>query len=401
MKSRYLTLTTVFMLTIAVSFCLMDLGGRVFADTELDVDLGIADESSGRPNLRADEGVYDRPAILIAWRNTARILEVEILVRNLGNDQGQGKVHIEILDEYGKSMVRMPAPGEETIVTVPKRTEGGEHGKIVQLAGTKSLNALIDRLDRDRAKYYIKAEVEAIGRDKNPLDNVKVKSYNRDFRAKPGAVHFFDYYFTNTTDQPETLRWYLDIGPLPKGWQVEAKPAPGDIIQIAPNQAVQGVIIVRTPREIIEGDRVELRMSGVNQANEVMAQTEWHLVNDNSPPDIISPTITLNKDNEIDIWLTVDDKLSGIYEASGVKAEYSTDKGATYSTRVISYLQGHFAGPTTFKTALGPFAPNAEVLVSLSAQDLAGNISRTEPVIIKIGPVEGEKKAEGGPVEQH
>lgn len=394
MKSKRLTLARVLTVAIAMALWLADLSGSIVIARELDVDLGIGDENSGRPNLRADERLYNRPAILIAWRNTAQILEVEVLVRNLGSDQGQGKVHIEILDEYGRSMVQMPSRGEEALITVPGRTEGGEEGKIVQLTGTKSLNALIDRLDRDKAKYYIKAAVETIEKDKNLLDNVKVKSYNRDFRAKPGAVHFFDYYFTNTTDHPQTLRWYLEMSPLPKGWELELKPAPGETMTIAPNQAIQGIIIARAPREIIEGDRLEIRVSGLSPENEVIAQTEWHLVNDNTPPEIISPSITLNKDNEIDVALTASDRLSGIYEASGVKAEYSTDGGTTYSTRVISYLTGNFVGPTTFKTALGPFAPNSKVLVSLSAMDLAGNINRTEPVSIQTGPVMVEKKAE-------
>jgi hypothetical protein len=291
---------------------------------------------------------------------------------------------MEILDEYGRSLARMPAPGKEILTNVPARGDGGEHGTIVQLAGTKDLNALIDRLDRDRAKYYIKAVVETIGSDRNPLDNVKVKSYNRDFRARPGSVHYFDYFFTNTTSQPETLRWFLDVGALPKGWELETKPAPGATMTLAPDQAVQGIIIVRTPRELIEGDRLEIRMSGVNPKKEVVTQTEWHLVNDPQPPDIISPTITLNPtDNRIEVGLTGHDELSGIYEASGVKAEYSTDGGTTYSTRVISYLQGNFVGPTTFKTALGPFAPDTVVSVTLSVTDLAGNIRRTQPVGIK------------------
>lgn len=394
MKSKRLTLARALTVAIAMTLWLADLSGSIVIARELDVDLGIGDENSGRPNLRADERSYNRPAILIAWRNTAQILEVEVLVRNLGSDQGQGKVHIEILDEYGRSMVQMPSRGEEVLITIPGRTEGGEEGKIVQLTGTKSLNALIDRLDRDKAKYYIKAAVETIEKDKNLLDNVKVKSYNRDFRAKPGAVHFFDYYFTNTTDHPQTLRWYLEMSPLPKGWELELKPAPGATMTMAPNQAIQGIIIARAPREIIEGDRLEIRVSGLSPENEVVAQTEWHLVNDNTPPEIISPSITLNKDNEIDVALTASDGLSGIYEASGVKAEYSTDGGTTYSTRVISYLTGNFVGPTTFKTALGPFAPNSNVLVSLSAMDLAGNINRTKPISIQTGPVMVEKKAE-------
>jgi hypothetical protein len=359
------------------------------------VDLGIGDESRGRPNIRADADQvnYNRPAILIAWRNTAQILEVEVLVTNKGLDQGQGKVHVEVLDEYGRMLARMPTAGQDVLVTVPARDEGGKQGILAQIGGSKVLNKLIDRLDRDHSKYYIKAVVETIGKDQNPLDNAKVKSYNRDFRARPGSVHFFDYFFTNTTDRPLALRWYLDMSPLPKGWEMEARPAPGNAMTLAPNQSIQGNIIVRTPREIIEGDRVEIRMSGINVDNEIITQTEWHLVNDNDPPEIISPSIVATQDGSIELELTAHDILSGIYEASGVKGEYSTDGGATYSTRVISYVYGSFVNPTLFKTKLGPFAENAEVQVTLSVMDTAGNVERTPSTIVRI-PEKIKKQAQ-------
>jgi hypothetical protein len=35
-----------------------------------------------------------RPNILVAWRNTERILEVEVLVRNLGDQVGKGNVRL-------------------------------------------------------------------------------------------------------------------------------------------------------------------------------------------------------------------------------------------------------------------------------------------------------------------
>ena len=362
--------------------------------TERNVDLGIGDETRGRPQIRADldQNNYNRPAILIAWRNTAQILEVEVLITNKGKDQGQGRVHVDVLDEYGKTLARMPA-GDGVLATVPGRDEGGKEGLLVQIGGSKALNRLIDRLDRDHQKYYIRATVDTIGKDLNPLDNIKVKSYGQNYRAKPGAVHFFDYYFTNTTDQPQSLRWYLDMSPLPKGWEMEARPEPGHTMTLAPGQSIQGNILVRAPREILEGDRLEIRMSGLNANNEVVAQTEWHLVNDNDPPEIISPSITVANENKVDIEVTAHDILSGIYEASGMRAEYSTDGGATYSTRVISYVYGSFVNPTLFKTQLGPFADNTDVQVTLSAMDTAGNIERTQPVTLHI-PEKGKKEVQ-------
>lgn len=400
-RFRYLVviaLTTLFFVGRSPLLSAAESSQQSVTSPSREVDLGIGDESRGRPNIRADVNglnyntastygaTYDRPAILIAWRNTAQILEVEVLVVNNGRDQGQGKVHIEVLDEYGKTLARMPALGADPLVTVPGRDDRGKEGILVQISGSKVLNKLIDRLDRDRQRYYIKAAVDTVGEDLNPIDNVKVKSYNRDFRARPGAVHFFDYYFTNTTDQPQSFRWYLDMSPLPKGWEMEARPSPGETLTLQPGQSVQGNMLVRAPREIIEGDRVEICMSGLNANNEVVAQTEWHLVNDNEPPEIISPSISETENNKIAVELTAHDILSGIYEASGVKAEYSTDGGTTFSTRVISYVYGSFVNPTLFKTLLGPFADDTDVQVTLSAMDLAGNIERTEPVTIHITP---------------
>lgn len=380
--------------TAAANFPVRALTNESSNVTERSVDLGIGDESRGRPQIRADldQNNYNRPAILIAWRNTAQILEVEVLVTNKGKDQGQGRVHVDVLDEYGKPLARMPA-GDGVLATVPGRDEGGKEGLLVQIGGSKALNRLIDRLDRDHQKYYIRATVDTIGKDLNPLDNIKVKSYGQNYRAKPGAVHFFDYYFTNTTDQPQNLRWYLDMSPLPKGWEMEARPAPGQAMTLAPGQSIQGNILVRAPREILEGDRLEIRMSGLNANNEVVAQTEWHLVNDNDPPEIISPSITVANENKVDIEVTAHDILSGIYEASGMRAEYSTDGGATYSTRVISYVYGSFVNPTLFKTQLGPFADNTDVQITLSAMDTAGNIERTQPVILHI-PEKGKKEVQ-------
>lgn len=61
---------------------------------------------------------------------------------------------------------------------------------------------------------------------------------------------------------------------------MEARPEPGRTMTLAPGQSIQGNFLVRAPREIIEGDRLEIRMSGLNEKNEIVTQTEWHLVND-------------------------------------------------------------------------------------------------------------------------
>ncbi len=63
-----------------------------------------------------------RPNILVAWRNTERILEVEVLVRNLGDRPGKGQVWLELADDEGKKLLSTdPVP-----ISVPAKADGGE-----------------------------------------------------------------------------------------------------------------------------------------------------------------------------------------------------------------------------------------------------------------------------------
>src|SRR5438876_398151 len=58
------------------------------------VDLGVGRGSDSH-----------RPNILVAWRNTERVLEVEVLVRNLGDQAGRGNVRLEICDDEGRQLL--------------------------------------------------------------------------------------------------------------------------------------------------------------------------------------------------------------------------------------------------------------------------------------------------------
>src|ERR1700728_100135 len=95
---------------------------------------GLAAAENGAPARHGvDLGIgrgpdSHRPNILVAWRNTERVLEVEVLVRNLGDQPGHGNVKLEICDDEGRQLLTTkPFP-----VTVPARDAGGEQGTVVQ-----------------------------------------------------------------------------------------------------------------------------------------------------------------------------------------------------------------------------------------------------------------------------
>jgi hypothetical protein len=84
-------------------------------------------------------------------------------------------------------------------------------------------------------------------------------------------------------------------------------------------------------------------------------------------------------DHRIAIQVLVGDKGSGVLEATGVTTEYSTDGGRTWSTRAHNYKSGNFVRPTLFEAVLGPFAPDTDMQLRLTAKDTAGNVTSAIP----------------------
>src|SRR6267154_1385500 len=79
-----------------------------------------------------------RPNILVAWRNTERILEVEVLVRNRGSEPGRGSLVLDLCDNEGKSLYST----KPVAVSVPAQQNGGEDGTIVQSKGFRMMNLM-------------------------------------------------------------------------------------------------------------------------------------------------------------------------------------------------------------------------------------------------------------------
>ncbi len=358
---------------IAVAFAVLALAPRPSAAQ-------YAAKPALHPDLRADLGIgrglnSHRPNILVAWRNTERILEVEILVRNLSDQPGHGTVHLEIANEVGKTLLATePFP-----VTVPARNDGGEQGTVVQTKGFRLMNLMFDELDRLDQRYKLRAIVHTDGDDRNLLDNVATKAFNVDNRALPGGLSTYRYRLENTTSAPVTGRVFLDNTVLPEGWVMNAEPAVGTEVTLAPNQVFTGYLTVRTPQQIKQGDYVDMQVGLAERAdgsNRVIDSDEWFLVATDQPPQVDEPTLRVNEDGSVTVNVAAYDPLSGIKEASGVQVAYSLDHGTTFSTRVLAYSRGDFYTKTWFEGTLGPFAPGVNLSAVLTVSNNAGIIRR-------------------------
>ena len=362
----------------------MVLGAQTRSTTRHGVDLGIGRGLDSH-----------RPNILVAWRNTERILEVEVLVRNLGDRAGRGTVRLEICDDEGKRLIATdPFP-----VSVPARADGGEEGAIVQTKGFRMMNIMFDQLDRLNQRYKLRATVQTEGGDLNPIDNVATKSFNVDNRALPGAMSIYRYRLTNTSDSVVRGSIVLDHSPLPANWLLSAEPAAGSAVVLQPHEIFMGYLTVKTPANVKDGEYVDIQASIAAAAKEgkvVMDQDEWFLVATSQGPVVDQPVATARMDGSILVDVAAVDVLSGIKEASGAQVAYSLDHGTTFSTRVMAYSRGNFYTKTWFEATLGPFADGVEVKPIVTVANNANIVRRFDlpPIFVRrsvAGPAGGEK----------
>lgn len=324
-----------------------------------------------------------RPNILVAWRNTERILEVEILVRNLGDRPGHGNVRLEICDDEGKTLLATkPYP-----VTVPARNDGGEQGTVVQTKGFRMMNIMFDQLDRLNQRYKLRAIVETEGEeDLNPLDNVATKSFNVDGRALPSSTSVYRYRIANPSDSPLRATVYMDNTPVPSGWTMTADPQPGTEVTLAPHEVFIGYVTVKTPKQVADGQYIDLQagLATTNGKKATVDRDEWYLVATTKPPQVDQPVVTVRPDGGVAVNVAAFDPICGIKEASGVQVAYSLDHGTTFSTRVMAYTRGNFYDKTWFEGLLGPFAPGVEIAAVVTVSNNAGIVKRFDLSPVKI-----------------
>lgn len=316
-----------------------------------------------------------RPNILVAWRNTERILEVEILVRNMGDRPGRGLVRLEICDDEGRQLLAT----KEFEVSVPARTAGGEQGTVVQTKGFRMMNIMFDQLDRLNQRYKLRASVQTYGEDLNPLDNVATKAFNVDSRALPSSINTYRYRIANTTDAPIQGSVYVDRTDLPADWVMTFEPEVGTDVTIAPHQSFIGYVTVKTPKQVTNGQYVDMQV-GLSTSSygvpRVVDQDEWFLVATDLPPQVDTPVMSVRPDGSITVNVAAFDPICGVKEASGVQVAYSLDHGTTFSTRVMAYTRGNFYDKTWFEGTLGPFAPGVEVNAVVTVSNNAGIVRR-------------------------
>lgn len=348
----------------------------------------LAQNRQGEPHgvdLGIGRGIDShRPNILVAWRNTERILEVEVLVRNLGDQPGRGNVRLEICDEEGKRLLTTkPFP-----VTVPARSAGGEEGTVVQTKGFRLMNLMFDQLDRLNQRYKLRATVETDGADLNPVDNVAAKSFNVDGRALPGSTTTYRYRLANTTAGSISGTVHIDHTPLPSDWIMTATPEAGTKVILAPNEVFTGYITVKTPGRVADGQYTDVQAGLVSSASGqpvvVVDKDEWYFVATTQPPQVDKPTISLRPDGAVAVNVAAFDPICGIKEASGVQVAYSLDQGTTFSTRVLAYTRGNFYDKTWFEGLLGPFAPGVEIAAVVTVANNAGITRRFDLPPVKI-----------------
>jgi len=348
--------------------------------------IGNAGSASKGPDMAIGfDTKTGRPNAFIAWRNSQRILEVEVEARNLGDQQATGRIYLAVLDDTGKKLVSNE-DGPVQMVTLPPRDKGGAEGRIVQVKGTLELNLLIDKLDRANKPYLLKAWIASTD-DANQADNVMVKTFNVPSRAMAGAQYFRDYTYQNTSDQAINVEWSLDSSARPAGWQIDPSFKPHERITVKPGEFIHGFLKVATPADSKEGDHVDLRVVARDvNTRKVLYNYEWFVVNDSTPPNIKEVSQNVNSASEIELAATVDDVTSMLKEASGIRAEYSTDNGVTFSSRVMAYSAGNFVGPTSFTAEIGPFAPGTMVIGRIVAADIAGNTDERSFGPVKVVP---------------
>jgi hypothetical protein len=384
------------------------------------VDLGIADdETFRRPNswselagrtkfagadrllptesiLAGDfSGPASRPGMSIAWRNAAQVEEVEVRVRNLGDQAAEGRIWVQVLDEGGSQLLRLEPPDELQRIRLPAFSNGGREGKVIRMKASRELNNIIDQFDRERRRYDVRATVETLGaQDVNLRDNSKTKSWNIPYRVEPGLRNTFNYKFRNHESRPVTVKWLFERTPYPTGWQINGVPETTDEITIAPGSEIRGTLWMDAPNDIVEGAFVEARLSLLDAATGMIwQQHEWFQVYDTIPPKVTDYRIATIADRKIAIQALVSDQGSGVLEATGVSTQYSTDGGRTWAGSSHNYKVGNFVVPTLFEVVLGPFASGTDVQLRFNARDTAGNSTSLIPEVasaIRVPPG-GEK----------
>jgi hypothetical protein len=349
-------------------------------------DLAIGNiPALGHPGLAALSQRPARPAILIAWRNSAKVLEVETLLENFGVRGAQGRLQLEVLDAKHFPLAHQPAMSTPFVAFAPAASRGGDSGVTVQIPGSRFLNRLLDSIDLANEVYCIRMSVVALGlRDVNPLNNLTAKCYNNAARLLPDGTASSQYFLRNLTRSPVVARLAIRNVGLPAGWRVNSRPHAGSIVRLAPGAAMMGLVTVTGPSRLHEGDFVDIRPTLATRTHVVDA-SEFYVAADSMPPAVNRAFVAPGRDrNHVYLNVRAIDRGSSVAEASGAAAEWSTDGRITLNQRVLTYVDGNFLSSTGFDTQLGPFPIGTKVELRVRLHDVVGNNFRTAFIHFRI-----------------
>lgn len=354
-------------------------------------ELCIADTAAlARPGLEAAVDGVARPGVLIAWRNTEKILEIETQVCNRSPRPRSAQLSLALVGADGNVLASHPEGDRPFVVDVPAVDDGGSAGVTVQVPGTVAMNRLLDNLDRAGSPYCVELRLGSPGRSENRAEtNATAKCYNTASRMTPGGKAFHQFVLRNTDERPLAGVLRLDGTGLPDGWNVVAHPAPGSRVVLHPGEQLIGSLIVEAPPGAEEGEFVDLRPVVAADDGHVAWATEFFTAVDSTPPRVVDATVEPSSERGfVHVSVRAVDAVSGVAEASGAKVVWSTDGGITAAVRTAAYVEGNFFAPTGFETDLGPFPDGTRLTLHVVVEDVAGNQATTRTVGVTV-PVAG------------
>jgi hypothetical protein len=350
-------------------------------------DLAIGDVPGlGIPGVMSLAQPAQRPGILVAWRNTKKVLEVEALVKNLGCRAASGLLTVEVLDGAHHILAKEPPATQPFVVAVPRASDGGDTGITVQVPGTYRLNQILDGIDRDHGVYCLRIRIQTLQfADANNRNNAAVKCYNNAAMMVSNGIAAYQFYLRNSSNHSVSGRILIEQTKLPSGWSLETKPAGGSQVTLRPDAIVLGSIVLTGPAQVQEGAYVDIRPTLISTSNDVIDADEFYVAADYRPPQITHAFVAPGRDaHSLYVNVRAIDSVDGVAEASGVTVEWSTDDGFTVNQRALTYVDGNFLSATGFDGDVGPFPDGTRVKLAIRVHDVVGNTAKTKTVDIQI-----------------
>lgn len=358
--------------------------GALFGGLLLPAGAALADEPPSNGGIVIPYNSHTgHPSILLAWRNTQKIFEAEVLVQNYSSSARQVGVRLDLLDDSGRLLLNHPHGEDFSKLSLPGREFGGAQGSVVQIRGSREANLLIDLLDREKKPYHIRAAVfENIG-TRPTLIETATRSIHASSPVYPRSELQQNFGITNDTDselsyEVSLQRHGYDFGVTDTCAALKEAGA----ITLKPKQTIQCFVRLKAQERVEANKAAAIWISwvGRNEQSEVLVRDkrEWYLSSDGSAPEIRDVKKTVTQDGAIHFEVLAAAGVSGIEEASGVRLEYSLDDGITFSNRVMAYLDGNFQDPTRFLATLGPFREGTHVAVWITVTNGIGKSVRLD-----------------------